>query len=210
VQVVAIADPDQAIYAWRGAHVDTMLGAFRREYRPREFQLRQNFRCTPDIIAAANAVIGENRTSPPTTAISLSGTAPHLPVDLLSFTDEEAEAEKLVHYIERAVHSGRYSYGDIAVLYRTHGRADLAAALLPQHGLPIARVEPGRFFGQQDVQEGLRYLELLLALRDDHFVPALNWPRVLVDEVTMVHLRRLARREGTTLCDLANRIEPQR
>ncbi len=60
---------------------------------------------------------------------------------------------------------------------------------------------------QPEVQDALRYLELLIALRDDHFVPALNWPRVLVDEVTMVHLRRLARRESLSLCALARRID---
>lgn len=206
VQVVAIADPDQAIYDWRGADVEAMLHAYRREYRPREYRLLQNFRSTPEIIAAANAVIGTNRTSPPTSALDQGNPERRLPVDVVEFPNEEVEVEKLAQYIERAVTSG-YTYGDIAILSRTHGRSAMAAALLPQHNLPIARVEPGRFFSQQAVQEGLRYLELLLALRDDHFVPALNWPRVLVDEVTMVHLRRLARREAITLCDLASRID---
>jgi superfamily I DNA/RNA helicase len=210
VQLTAIVDPDQAIYDWRGADVAAMLGALRREYRPRELHLTRNFRSTKQIIDAANAVIGDERQTRQAMTAKELDAAPELAVYAVRSRDETAETARLVDYIERAVASGRYTYGDIAVLYRTHRRSRLAAEVLPHQGIPIWRVEPERFMSQPEVQDALRYLELLVALRDDHFVPALNWPRVLVDEVTMVHLRRLAAREAVTLCDLARRIDQYR
>nr|MBA2521433.1 UvrD-helicase domain-containing protein [Chloroflexia bacterium] len=207
VQLTAVADPDQAIYEWRDADVSTMLAVLRREYRPHELELTWNFRSAPPIIDAANAVIGGDRRTRPAVAVLPpdGGAAPA--VACVRSRDHLAEADRLADYIQRAVDSGRYRFGDIAVLSRTHARSRYAAERLPQQGIPIWRVEPERFMSQPEVQDALRYLELLIALRDDHFVPALNWPRVLVDEVTMVHLRRLARRESLSLCALARRID---
>lgn len=109
--------------------------------------------------------------------------------------------------IERAVGGGWCRHGDIAVLARTHTRMDAAEAALLRRGIPVWRQQPGRFFDQPDVQEALRYLDLVAALQDDCFEPALNWPRVLVDEVSMLRLRRLAAAEGFSLCELARGID---
>ncbi len=106
-----------------------------------------------------------------------------------------------------AIHSGNYTYDDIAVLYRTHARANAAEAALLAAEIPIRRIQPDRFFDQPDVQESLRFLDLIATLTDDDVAPALNWPRVLVDEPTMIHLRRLARAQGHSLAALAQDID---
>lgn len=202
-QVLAVADPDQAIYGWRGADAQGMLAQFRRDYRPATHALHRNFRSTRSIVLAAGAVMkGRGVTQPG----AVDGEDGHR-VSCVGFPDQQAEANGLVALIERARTLGSYRHGDIAVLYRTHARADAAENALLRGNVPVWRVQPDRFFNRPDVQEALRYLELVVALHDDCFEPALNWPRVLVDELTMVHMRRVAATAGITLCDLARLVD---
>jgi superfamily I DNA/RNA helicase len=92
--------------------------------------------------------------------------------------------------------SGKFAgYGDFAVHYRGHRIGDALETELVQAEIPVYRVEGERFLHDRKVQESLRYLELAYGLFDRGFEPALSWPRMMVDEATMVHLRRW--RSGT-------------
>ena len=76
-----------------------------------------------------------------------------------------------------------------------------------QAGIPLWRVQPDRFFQDEDARESIRFLELALGMQDDEFEPAMNWPRTIVDEVTMVHLRRLATQHDLRLTELMRRVD---
>jgi superfamily I DNA/RNA helicase len=200
--VLVVADPDQAIFGWRGADPDDLLVRFRREYAPVVRRLIENFRSTRSIVRAAHGVLGD-RLEVPVVATETEGHKVHC----VGYRTVEAEADHLAALVRRAIQSGHYDYDDVAVLYRTHDRADLAEQALIRAGVPIRRVKRDRFFDDPDVQETLRHLDLVAALSDPSFEPALNWPRVVVDEVTMIHLRRVAGGHGLRLSDLAARIE---
>jgi superfamily I DNA/RNA helicase len=195
-RVAVVADPHQAIYGWRGGDLG-LLTEFRRSYRPRECRLAINFRSTPQIVDAARAVM---------TRADLGALAtpnrPDYPVAGCGYADQDAEAAALVRLIEKARAAG-YGYGQMAVLFRTHDRGNDAERALLAAGVPLWRIQPDRFFSRPEVREVLRYLELGVALHDDLFAGALNWPRVAVDELAMIDLRRLAEERGCSLCDIA-------
>lgn len=199
-QLLAVADPNQAIFGFRGADAGAMLARLRRDYRPVQFDLIENHRSAGNIVRAAGRVIGSNGGAAAGTPVKPD----HHPILAIGCADDEAEAKCLLGLIRRAGAAG-IGYDEMAVLYRQHRRADRAEAALLAGDVPIRRVRPGRFFDEPAVQEGLRYLDLVAALHDDSFVPALNWPRVLVDELTMIHLRRLAAVHGIGLGQLAYR-----
>jgi superfamily I DNA/RNA helicase/DNA polymerase III epsilon subunit-like protein len=199
-QMLAVADENQAIFGFRGANATAILAQYRRDYRPVQYELAENFRSAANIVRAASWVIGGNGA---TAGIPVRPDT--FPTVIVRCADEDDEARCLVGLIERARTKGGYGYDEMAVLYRRHRRADRAEAALLHGGVPIHRVRPGRFFDEPAVQEGLRYLDLIAALHDDTFVPALNWPRVLVDEVTMIRLNRLAAAHGIGLGRLAYR-----
>ncbi|HEU5434231.1 MAG TPA: ATP-dependent helicase, partial [Thermomicrobiales bacterium] len=161
-QLMAVADPDQSIFGWRGAHAAEALGRLRRDYRPARHILTRNHRSTPEIIAAADAVMADHRSTHRSAPASPSGFA----VACWEFADEEEEAEDVARLIERGRAAGGYTYGDFAILYRSHARAASVEAALLARGIPVWRVQQGRFYDQPEVQEGLRYLDLTLALHD--------------------------------------------
>ncbi len=203
-QVCVVGDPDQSIYEWRGAHAGKMLARFRSDYRPAEFNLSVNFRSRAPIVSAADSLMrGADRTRP---------SQPHRMGRVLpswcEFPDQQAEASEVAATITRARQSGHFAgYGSFAVLYRTHDIANVVEAELLRAEIPVHRVQRERFFHDPDAQESLRYLELAFGMHEEGFEPALNWPRVIVDEVTMVHLRRLAAQHDLRLAEIVSQVD---
>lgn len=199
-QLLAVADPNQAIYGFRGGNAAEMLHRYRLEYRPQEFSLRENFPSTGRLVATSNHFIAAGD-APANSAPVRPGTeAPHLH----SLPTDGEEAEWVASAIQAAHAKGR-EYQDIAVLYRTHQRATMVEHQLLRAEVPVARIQANRFFDDRLVIEGFRYLQLIAALDDHRFEPAINWPRVLVDELTMMQLRTAARQHDLRLADLASR-----
>lgn len=70
-RVVACGDPDQTIYAWRGAQIDIINHQFQRDYQPvTTFELNYTQRYGHEIALLASHVIRNNQLRPDTLCIS--------------------------------------------------------------------------------------------------------------------------------------------
>jgi superfamily I DNA/RNA helicase/DNA polymerase III epsilon subunit-like protein len=203
-RIVAVADPGQAIYGWADADAHATLRRFRREYHPITYELGENFRSAANLVQAAHVL--RDRHAGLDDVISIHDAAAH-PLAYVACATREVEAAWIARQITKAHMRGIFSYGQVAVLYRNHWQGELIEAALVARGIAVRRYHKARLFDQPDVQMALRYLDLIAALHDDQFEPALNWPRVLVDELTMIHLRQLARTHGLRVSELAQQIE---
>jgi DNA helicase-2/ATP-dependent DNA helicase PcrA len=154
-EVTAIGDPDQAIYAFRGAELQNFHGFVDDFPGARVVHLAENFRSTATIVRAAAAVI--ERTSPAADdrprPVPARPAGPRLVRSVAS--SPLAEAVQIVREIERLLggtsmlshDTGRaaswagqsYSFSDVAILTRTAARADTLAQALAHEGLPIQR-----------------------------------------------------------------------
>lgn len=197
-QVMVVADPNQAIYAFRGADAELLLTRYRADYRPVAFELVENFRSSPELVDAANGLIQAGGGHAASRPVQPSTSRPIVEEHV---TDVD-EALWIAKAIQTGVRKGR-SYRDFAIVYRTHARANVLEDVLLGNDVPVMRVQPYRFYDDRLVVEGFRYLQLVAALDDRTFEPAVNWPRVLVDELTMMQLRTAARRTDLRLVDLA-------
>lgn len=203
-QVFGVGDPDQAIYGWRGADARKMLARYRSDYQPTVHNLTRNFRSLAPIVRAADALMKNAGRTQRSTPNRVGRARPIW----WGYATEQIEAREVAASIARAMRSGEFAgYGDFAVLYRTHAIGNAVEAELLHAGIPICRVQRERFFHDPDAQESLRYLELAFGLHDAGFEPALSWPRVIVDEMTMVHLQRLAERRELRLSELVREID---
>lgn len=151
--VLAIGDPDQAIYSFRGGEVRHFLGFCDDFPSAQSRYLVENYRSTPQIVAASAAVIGPNpgRTAPPPEPKLPSGS----PLHILRCPSQRSEAQRIVHEIERLVggtsllshdsrqtsswRAGSYGFSDLAILTRSVARADAIAQALSDAGLPFSR-----------------------------------------------------------------------
>ncbi|MBN1337257.1 MAG: UvrD-helicase domain-containing protein [Deltaproteobacteria bacterium] len=145
-ELCAIGDPDQAIYGFRGADVGLFQAFPDRRPGTRIVRLTRNYRSARSIVEAASAVMGGRDAVP----LAPGG----LPVVLHEAPTDRAEAEAVVHAIERLVgghtffslDSGRsgqesqdHAFGDFAVLYRVDALAGPLVEALGRSGIPFRR-----------------------------------------------------------------------
>ena len=102
--VCAVGDPDQSIYAFRGADIRNIL-EFERDFAGAQLiALEQNYRSTNSILRAANAVIANNRERKPKNLWSELGEGD--PVRVFEVEDEHAEARFVASEIAALVDEG--------------------------------------------------------------------------------------------------------
>ncbi len=156
--LMAIGDPDQAIYSFRGSDVRFFLN-FPDDF-PGSTTLRliDNYRSTATIVIASEQVISRNRSR----ADGVSPARPRrergLRLDVRTFPSDRAEAFWVAERICRLVGGlGRFGleerfepeggedagFSDIAILYRLNAQAALLCDALEKAGVPFQRVGTG-------------------------------------------------------------------
>ncbi|NOX63516.1 MAG: UvrD-helicase domain-containing protein [Chloroflexi bacterium] len=201
--ITVVADDDQAIYRWRGSKPE-LIDSFRRRYHPHEVRLDISYRCPPSILYGAQGLVSRSRDSDHRRAMR-SHKREDAPIFHYIFHDIGQEQRWLVALVRKLIEERAYKPGDIAVLYRTHRLAQPVEQALLQAGFKVQRVRKESFFDRRTAREVVRYMQLMRMLTDENFTSAINFPVRLVDELTMIHLQRLAEREGVSLVDLARR-----
>lgn len=124
----AVGDPDQAIFAFSGAHPE-LLRRLAHEPEVRRVELERNYRCATGIIKVSLRALGETRT--------ITGEREGGSVTLHSVTGgETAQTEKAVELV-RATAGRGISYDQIAVLAPWGGDRDRCANALRADGIPV-------------------------------------------------------------------------
>ncbi len=211
----AVGDGDQAIYAFRGAESEHVL-RFEQHYpNGRVITLDQSYRFTPQIAAVASQVIRRNASRRSLTLNTANASG--LPVHVVSFPDEQAEAAWIVRQIEERVggtsHYQHYkgkvtdtvsrreqSFRDFAVLCRLHALTKPLQEALRNSGIPHRVVGEVRFFDKTIVKDVLAYLRVIHNPHDDSsFAHVLNRPPRGIGGQTHAALEAEAEQQGLSL-----------
>ena len=173
-----IGDPDQAIYGFRGADHRYFLSYARDFPGARQLHLARNYRSPQAILDAAAQVIARNPDRRATALIA--DFAEQVKVDVHRVPTDRAEAEFVVHQVERMVggtsyfslDSGRVdddgpaehrAFGDFAVLYRLNAQAKLLEEAFDRSGIPYQTTGGAATAEQQPVRAVLSLLWLTLS-----------------------------------------------
>jgi DNA helicase-2/ATP-dependent DNA helicase PcrA len=183
-----VADPRQAIYAWRGADV-RLLGAFLRDFpEARLVALDQNFRATGRLVGVANA-LGAALGFPPTL---WTANPPGEPARLVEAADERAEARAVAAEVGRLGRERGVPPADVAVLYRTRRQGAALSAALAERGLPCrVRAHAAALAAEDPALAGGESGVLLATI---HAAQGGEWPVVFVagvEEGLLPHARAL-------------------
>src|SRR3954467_11798139 len=156
--VFAVGDPDQSIYAFRGADIRNVL-EFERDFPgAKTIQLEQNYRSTNSILEAANAVISNNRERKPKNLWSELGTGD--PVRVIELEDEHAEARFVAVEIARLVEEG-FNGDEIAVFYRTNAQSRVLEDVLVRQGVAYQVIGGPRFYERAEIKDLVAYLQVI-------------------------------------------------
>ncbi len=169
--VVVVGDPDQAIYQFRGASPEASILSFQTMYpKGTIYRIEHNYRSTPQILEAANRLIGHNDVTPGFEKVLRPTLADGAPVVVTAYDDQEAEAEGIAERIERLArdwkeHLADLSYKDIFVLSRTNHQLSSLEIALARHRIPYRAAGGSSFFKRKTTRDMLAYLALVDGVR---------------------------------------------
>src|SRR5579859_1357014 len=165
--VVVVGDPDQAIYQFRGASPEASILSFQSMYpKGKIYRIEHNYRSTPQILEAANLLIGHNDVTPGFEKILRSTQPDGTPVVVTAYEDQESEADGIATRVAGLVRAWNeqqesLSYRDIFVLSRTnHHLASLEIAMARNH-IPYRTLGGSSFFKRKTTRDILAYLALV-------------------------------------------------
>jgi DNA helicase-2/ATP-dependent DNA helicase PcrA len=149
-----VGDPDQSIYAFRGADIRNIL-EFESDFQDTKVvRLEENYRSTPEILGAASAVIRNNKQRQEKTLWTKSPAGE--PVEVRELADEREEARWIVGRIIRLLEDG-FSLREIAVFYRTNAQSRQFEDALRVAQLPYRVVGSVRFYERKEIKDVLAY-----------------------------------------------------
>ncbi|VEI13952.1 ATP-dependent DNA helicase [Trueperella bialowiezensis] len=217
--VCAVGDPNQAIYAWRGASAAALADFMARfnvdknaDGTYQNLTLSTAFRNSPTILAAANALTEGKLTYPDMTVKKLSafGDKPGEAVHVHRHLREDSYldmAREIASFFERAKESGAHEPPTAAILVRARRYMDPAIDALEQFGLDYEVVGGEALIDRPE----LRLVRSLLGVvvnpdRSDLLMPLMNFYaigskdlRALADYAAKLSAgaeERLARQDG--------------
>ena len=157
-----VGDPDQSIYAWRGAEIRNILD-FEADFPDATTVfLERNYRSTQVILDAATGVIGRNRGREDKRLVAERTGGD--PIVYHQAGDELEEADFILRRLRAALAADA---DRTAVLYRTNAQSRAIEDALIRDGLPYRIVGGIRFYERKEVKDALAYLKLILNPDDD-------------------------------------------
>jgi superfamily I DNA/RNA helicase len=204
--VTVVGDDDQSIYAWRGAEATYILDFEKHFPGAHVVKLEQNYRSTPKILAAANAVIRNNTQRRDKTLFS---DKPH--GELLTSIvcgDADAEAKFVCDEIERLRLEDKRGYSDCAVLYRSNIQARPLEAALLERRIPYELVGGQEFYERKEIKDVMAYLKLALNPRDEIALRRIvNYPARGIGAATVERAAQWASAQRVPLWEAMRRFE---
>lgn len=191
-----VGDPDQTIYTWRGANVRYLLDFDRDFPEVKTIMMMDNYRSSPEILAAANSLIEKNGSRMAKELI------PHCPggprVECHLGKNAAGEARWIAGRIQK-LHEEGTDYRDITILYRAHYVTRTVEEALLAEKIPYTIYSGVQFFGRAEIKDALSYLRMIAYQDDLSFLRIANVPRRNLGERRMRFLREYADSRGCTL-----------
>jgi len=203
--ICVTGDPDQSIYAWRGADINNIL-EFEADYpNATVIRLEENYRSTKPILDAASRLIAHNKMRKEKTLWTRrqGGSL----VNVVYVDDEHAEAQYVARRIGQYVSTGR-RYDEMAVFYRINALSRVIEEAFIRAGIPYRVARGVEFYNRKIIKDVLAYLKVLANPADQlSCLRIINTPPRGIGAATVKRLLSLAERSGGTLLEAIGRAD---
>ncbi|WP_294831547.1 DNA helicase PcrA [uncultured Lactobacillus sp.] len=198
--ICVVGDADQSIYGWRGANMENIMN-FEQDYHDDGVQtvkLEQNYRSTGHILAAANAVIKNNRNRKAKKLWTDQGEGAKVTYYRAQSGDDEAHF--IIAKIQEEVKEKKRSYHDFAVLYRTNAQSRTVEESFVKSNVPYQIVGGHKFYDRKEIMDIMAYLKLVANPNDSmSFNRIINTPKRGIGPVSVRRFMDFARDNGLSI-----------
>lgn len=136
MNVFAVGDDDQSIYAFRGARPELMQKFTKQFYNCRQVYLSVNYRCASNIIGASNELITHNHNRIDRHKQTAFSTESGI-VELIDAESTTLQAEYVIDKILEIKDACNLRFEDFAVLYRSAHAAHMIEQICEKRGIPV-------------------------------------------------------------------------
>lgn len=204
--ITVVGDDAQSIYKWRGAEIKNILD-FQKDFpEARVILLEQNYRSTKCILAAADSVIRFNKKQIEKKLWTDNPQGD--PLELYQCETEKDEADLVINKIKELVKTGKYSYGDFAVFYRTNSQSLEFENALRRENINYVVVGGVSFYKRKEVKDVLAYLRVLVNPNDNEsLIRIINEPPRGIGKKTLNILLNYSKENNISLFNALDNLE---
>ena len=199
--VTAVGDNDQGIYSFRGADISNILN-FERDFPgTRIIKLEQNYRCTGNILKAANAVIkhNENKYDKKLWTENEEG---HLPC-IYCGEDEYDEGRYIVEQINHLKTEEYYKNSDFTILYRMNAQSRAIEDILMREGIPYKVIGGLKFYERKEIKDIIAYSRLIHNSADNLSLKRIiNEPKRGIGKTSIEQIQEISDKTGNSMYEI--------
>ena len=206
-----VGDPDQNIYEWRGANMSVIVdfeGWLNNECFENNINavvtdviLDENYRSTPEILNAANSLIGKNQNRVEKNLLSKQSGGER--VKYFHAKNDKEEIKFICDKI-KAYRGAGGKYSSVAILYRSNYVSRFVEGGLLSADIPYSIYGGVGFYERAEIKDVLSYLRLVNNKNDDlSFRRIINMPRRKIGKAKLEAIAAYAERNSVSLYDAA-------
>lgn len=204
--ITVVGDNDQGIYSFRGADISNILN-FEKDFPGTKIiKLEQNYRCTGNILKAANAVIkhNENKYEKKLWTENEEGSLPCL----YQAEDEYDEANYVVKQIEHLKTEEYLKPKDFVILYRMNAQSRAIEDILRRENIPYKIVGGLKFYERKEIKDTIAYLRLIHNTSDNLSLKRIiNEPKRGIGKTSLDKIQEISDKTGTSMYEIIKHAE---
>lgn len=204
--ITVVGDNDQGIYSFRGADISNILN-FERDFPGTKIiKLEQNYRCTGNILKAANSVIKNNEVKYKKQLWTENevGNLPHV----YAADNEYDEGSYIVKQMEHLKREEYYQYSDFAILYRMNTQSRAIEDILRRENIPYKIVGGLKFYERKEIKDLISYLRLIQNPHDNLSLKRIiNEPKRGIGKTSLDHVEKIANENGISMYEVIKQAD---
>ncbi len=204
--ITVVGDNDQGIYSFRGADISNILN-FERDFPGTKIiKLEQNYRCTGNILKAANAVIKNNEVTYKK-ELWTENEVGNLPA-VYSAKNEYDEGTYIAQQIEHLRREEYYRYSDFAILYRMNTQSRAIEEILRRESIPYKIIGGLKFYERKEIKDIISYLRLIQNPSDNLSLKRIiNEPKRGIGKTSLDKIEELSINSGVPMYEIIKNAE---
>jgi len=196
--ICVVGDPDQSIYAWRGADIRNIL-EFEQDYPDAKVvRLEQNYRSTKTILSIASKLIAHNTQRKDKSLWTENDQGDKATLYLAG--DEHDEAYAVAKRLKELKEAHNYSWNQMAIFYRMNALSRVMEDALRKENVPYVIARGVEFYNRKEIKDVLAYLRVVANPSDEVSLERIaNTPARGISDATLKQLAGHAIANGLSL-----------